>query len=270
MRQPSGPRISPARSRRRPPNVSAPLSTRSGHEAPSQDDAGAPRTDDAVAEPEAGVGRQRAARRAGSRDPASVTSASSPSGTSETRVPGAASSAASAGAASTRDREVRRRQARGDAARRQAPQDGEVAEGVVEGAEGAGEHQLAGAAAQRLVHGQLAVGLVLADRVASRSRRRRPPAARGRCRQRVEVADDDVRPQSLLQAETGRRRRPRPPGRRRRPAAGSSRRPRTRRRGTRRRGAADRPASSRRQPRPATVTRSVRSGRGPGRPRRTP
>ena len=116
-------------------------------------------------------------------------------------MPAGASSDARAGAIEDADAEVGRQEARGDAARRQAPQDRQVAQRVIEGAGRAGEHQLAGAAAQRLVHGQLAVRDVLAHRVADeldaaclRERRAtRRPASRSRRPQRPGVTPRPVR-----------------------------------------------------------------------------
>ena len=96
-------------------------------------------------------------------------------------------------------REVRRRKARGHAARRQASQDREVAERVVERTGGPGEHHFAGAATQRLVHGELAVGDVLAHRVADQLHAVVLQAPDAGLVERVEVADDRVRPH----AETG-------------------------------------------------------------------
>ena len=78
-----------------------------------------------------------------------------------------------------------------------------MAEGVIEGAEGAGEHQLAGAAAERFVHGQFTVGHILAHRVGHDVHARVAQAGEVALGERVEVADDDVRPQSLLQQKPG-------------------------------------------------------------------
>ena len=67
-----------------------------------------------------------------------------------------------------------------------------MAELVIEGAEGAGEHDLAGAGAHRLVDRELAVRLVLAHRVADDARAARARVVDGLRRQRVEVAHQDV------------------------------------------------------------------------------
>ena len=116
-------------------------------------------------------------------------------------MPGGASRRASVRRREHARRQARRRQARGDAARREAPQDGQMAEGVVEGAEGAGEHELVGAAAQRLVDGHLSVGAVLAHRVADQLDARRVEAFHGGRRQRVEVTDHHVGADPVLEQE---------------------------------------------------------------------
>ena len=92
-----------------------------------------------------------------------------------------------------RHREVGRHKARGDAARRQAPEDGEVSERVVERAGGPGEHHFTGAAAQRLVDRELAVGHILAHRVAHEFDSGGLQGRGAGFVERVEVADDRIR-----------------------------------------------------------------------------
>ena len=238
--------------------LSRPAST-STATAPSCTATRAPRRPRRVAQPEAGVGRQHAALErvveARKRDQRRRRRAAR----RRRACRAAASSATSAGATQdARPQSCGETRRAGDAARRQAPQDGQVAERVVEGAEGAGEHQLAGAAAQRLVHGQLAVGLVLAHRVADQLDAGRPRRSRVGRRQRVEVADHDVGRDARRRAGSGRRRRRRRPGRPPRPRRGSTPAPRSRRRGRRRRAAHPARAGRRRLAAAALTARAAR------------
>ena len=76
-----------------------------------------------------------------------MTVASPPRGTRETRTPAGGSQTDGRRRDKDGDAQAGSHQARGDAARRQAPQDREMAERVVESAGRAGEQDLAGAAA---------------------------------------------------------------------------------------------------------------------------
>jgi hypothetical protein len=76
---------------------------------------------------------------------------------------------------------------------RQAPEYRQVTERVVERAGGAGEQHLAGSAAQRLFHGELAVGDILAHRVTQELDAGRSQLLGRLLVQRVEVAHDRLR-----------------------------------------------------------------------------